>query len=641
VNGDGFADLIIGAFGAEGGSFRGAAYVVFGKAGGFGANVALSGLDGSNGFKLSGVADNDSTGKSVSGAGDVNGDGFADVIIGAYRANEGGSFRGAAYVVFGKAGGFGASVALSGLDGSNGFKLSGVADNDFDGISVSGAGDVNGDGFADLIIGERVAAAYVVFGKAGGFGASVALSGLDGSNGFKLSGVADIDRPGISVSGAGDVNGDGFADLIIGAQGAKESGIDRGAAYVVFGKAGGFGASVELSALNGSNGFKLSGVAFIDDAGRSVSGAGDVNGDGFADLIIGADRANEGGDDRGAAYMVFGFGTADVTVAANGRSATFTDWDGDLVTIKTSKGTFEASQFHLSSPNPLTGGAHLVYADFTAATTANEFLGANLTFTARREPTGGDGLVNVGTLDARGVTLGKVKIDGDLQQIDAGGAAGLTVYSLGQFVAADLYGAPLTSAIDGRLGALKVKTDASRVTLATQTLGAINVLNLDEVHIFAAGVVDPANSANALAIKSLTVRGSVRDSEILAGYDATGAPFNADVRIGAVRVLGQWIASDLVAGVTAGADGVFASGDLSETLIAGGNAIVAKIASITIGGAVFGTLGDLLDGFGFAAEEIGKLNIGKAIVPLQSGAHNDGTAVLVALTGDVRVREAA
>jgi hypothetical protein len=237
------------------------------------------------------------------------------------------------------------------------------------------------------------------------------------------------------------------------------------------------------------------------------------------------------------------------------------------------------------------------------------------------------------------VTLGKVSVDGDLQQLDAASAARLAVFSLGQFAAADVHGAPLQSVIDGRLGALKVKTDVSRVTLAAQTFGAIKAGSLDGVQILAAGFGNPGTAAAALTIKSFTVAGTVRDSHILAGYNATGAPVNADVTIGAVKVLGQWIASDLVAGVRAGDDGIFATGDANETLIPGGNAIVAKIASITIAGAAFGTLSDLRDGFGFGAEEIGSMKIGKAKLPLQKGARNDTTPLVAALTGDVRVRE--
>ena len=127
-----------------------------------------------------------------------------------------------------------------------------------------------------------------MFGKASGFAANLDLSSLDGSNGFKLSGVAADDYSGYSVASAGDVNGDGFADLIVGAYGADPHGSNSGASYVVFGKASGFAANLDLSSLDGNNGFKLSGVAAGDYSGRSVASAGDVNGDGFADLIVGA-----------------------------------------------------------------------------------------------------------------------------------------------------------------------------------------------------------------------------------------------------------------------------------------------------------------------------------------------------------------
>ena len=103
-------------------------------------------------------------------------------------------------------------------------------------------------------------ASYVVFGKASGFAANIDLSSLDGSNGFKLSGVAAGDCSGSSVASAGDVNGDGFADLIVGAP-RRPARLDSGASYVVFGKASGFAANLDLSSLDGSNGFKLSGVA--------------------------------------------------------------------------------------------------------------------------------------------------------------------------------------------------------------------------------------------------------------------------------------------------------------------------------------------------------------------------------------------
>ncbi|MBF2090873.1 MAG: FG-GAP repeat protein, partial [Synechococcales cyanobacterium K32_A2020_035] len=272
----------------------------------------LSSLDGSNGFRLDGAAAFDRSGNSVSSAGDVNGDGFDDLIIGAGLANNNDS--GSSYVVFGKASGFNATQNLSTLDGSNGFRLDGVAAFDNSGVSVSSAGDVNGDGVDDLIIGAFRAdnnggdsgSSYVVFGKASGFSATQNLSTLDGSNGFRLDGVAAFDRSGGSVSSAGDVNGDGFDDLIIGVNGADPNGDYSGSSYVVFGKASGFNATQNLSTLDGSNGFRLDGVAAFDNSGVSVSSAGDVNGDGVDDLIIGAFRADNNGGDSGSSYVVFG-----------------------------------------------------------------------------------------------------------------------------------------------------------------------------------------------------------------------------------------------------------------------------------------------------------------------------------------------
>jgi VCBS repeat-containing protein len=320
VNGDGIDDLIIGAWGGgPHGTRSGESYVVFGASTGFAASFDLSALTGANGFKLNGIDGYDFSGHSVSGAGDVNGDGIDDLIIGADEADPNGAYAsGESYVVFGASTGFAASFELSALNGANGFKLNGVAAGDESGRSVSGAGDVNGDGIDDLIIGARNAdpngvtgagQSYVVFGSSAGFAAGFDLSTLNGATGFKLNGIDEFDRSGWSVSGAGDVNGDGIDDLIIGADRSNPNGVVFGESYVVFGASTGFAASVELSALNGANGFKLNGIAADDYSGFSVSGAWDVNGDGIDDLIIGADRSNPNGVVFGESYVVFGAST--------------------------------------------------------------------------------------------------------------------------------------------------------------------------------------------------------------------------------------------------------------------------------------------------------------------------------------------
>ncbi|MBS0351850.1 MAG: FG-GAP repeat protein, partial [Proteobacteria bacterium] len=137
--------------------------------------------------------------------------------------------------------------------------------------------------------------------KQGQFPAILNLMDLNGKNGFKLDGEASGDSSGYSVSAAGDINGDGVSDLLIG---AAHHASNTGRSYVVFGGPGvGSSGLISLSGLNGSNGFKLDGEAVNDFSGWSVNTAGDINGDGVSDLLVGAYYHASG---TGRSYVVFG-----------------------------------------------------------------------------------------------------------------------------------------------------------------------------------------------------------------------------------------------------------------------------------------------------------------------------------------------
>ena len=321
VNNDNFGDIILGSQDADP-QYRtnaGQSYVIFGKSS-FPAIVYLDDLNGTNGFKLNGGATGDSSGV-VSNAGDVNNDGYDDILIGAPRADPpSGQDNGETYLVYGKASFSSSPIQLGSLDGSNGVTFTGEGvgstnATDLSGYSVSSAGDMNNDNKSDILIGAPcvtanndscAGAAYLIFGQSN-FTATFSLSSLNGSNGFKMVGINDGNsgqagaRSGTSVSSAGDILNSGYDSIIIGSPQAPTN--NTGKAQVIFGCTS-CPASIDLTYIKAgtSPGFNLNGASAYQGAGRGVSDIGDINGDNYDDMLIGTDT--------NTAYVVFGKGPA-------------------------------------------------------------------------------------------------------------------------------------------------------------------------------------------------------------------------------------------------------------------------------------------------------------------------------------------
>ncbi|MBI5512221.1 MAG: FG-GAP repeat protein [Deltaproteobacteria bacterium] len=281
LNGDGFADIIVGSpTAARGGRIAGGvATVYFGRLSGIGTTPARVLEDAPAGARF---------GWSVASAGDINGDGYADLMVGAPTSSPGGRrSAGSVWIYLGGVDGIGSRPALV---------IEGQAPGDELGKSISSAGDVNADGYADLILGapsaapggERLAGSASVFLGSGRGILGPPITVIDGTIGTQT---------GFSVSGAGDVNGDGYSDIVVGAPYASPGGRrGAGVASVFLGSAAGIGPTA--SAV-------IEGPAAGDTVGFSVANVGDMNGDGFAEVIAGAPFASPGGRSRAGMAFVY------------------------------------------------------------------------------------------------------------------------------------------------------------------------------------------------------------------------------------------------------------------------------------------------------------------------------------------------
>jgi len=354
INGDGIDDVIIGAETEE--LDRLTAYVVYGSTTNFNAAIPISEINGTNGFVINGetagITGTSFLGSIVSAVGDLNNDGISDIAFGDDRANNG---TGRVYVVYGDNNGFSNPFDLAGLDGNNGFTINGINEYDGTGNAISAAGDVNGDGIDDLILGadyrnNTMGAAYVLFGIDGGPGSTVNLADLDGTNGFAISGLSPNDAAGSAVTTAGDINGDGVSDIAIGAPGSvlNGSGINMGAAFIIFGTNSGFTSPLNLLSLDGTNGFSVTGIDSFDALGDAL-GSLDINGDGLSDLVIGAaggDGLNNTLGENGETYVVLG---RDTGFPATFNAASLSDNDNSDGFTIFGAGFFDTSGSSVSS----------------------------------------------------------------------------------------------------------------------------------------------------------------------------------------------------------------------------------------------------------------------------------------------------
>ncbi|MGJ8664665.1 MAG: integrin alpha, partial [Marinicella sp.] len=264
-------------------------------------NIPLSSLTDEQVFTIEGIEELDWMGRSVNPAGDFNGDGIDDIVVGSP-----GNDHGRAYVIYGSSSQPINPINPNQINGGNGFALSGSPGT---GMTVSSAGDFNGDGIDDVLIGANYttiddAIAYVLFGNTSPMLKIVNLNLISPSEGIKFNRPSLNDTPGFTVSSAGDFNDDGFDDILIGSMWSDDGASNSGTTYVVYGDNSLALNPINLDDMDGNNGIAIYGADTEDVSGFELNGAGDFNGDQIDDILISTNGAQD--DYKGHVYLIYG-----------------------------------------------------------------------------------------------------------------------------------------------------------------------------------------------------------------------------------------------------------------------------------------------------------------------------------------------